>query len=155
MSSHLWSAERLSISVVSANVLSIVTFWQAITRKQRTRPTRCWSQVHVMRQYWPVMLVASSFYPNFKEGAETSYRDTPRTKRRLLVDRPSALLNELMWKMFETHFVMRSACRYVLATIWLPIRVSVILSLRYSGFDYISGQYIMLNAFCDPWHPCF
>ena len=71
MSSHVWSAERLSISVVSANVLSIVTFWQAITRKQRTRPTRCWSQVHVMRQYWPVMLVASSSFPNFKEGAET------------------------------------------------------------------------------------
>lgn len=71
MSSHVWSAERLSISVVSANVLSIVTFLQAITRKHRTRPTRCWSQVHVMRQYWPVMLVASSFFPNFEEGAET------------------------------------------------------------------------------------
>jgi hypothetical protein len=108
-----------------------------------------------MRQYWPVMLVTSSFFPKFKEGAETSYRDTPRTKHRLLVDCPSALLNELMWKMFETTFVMRNACRYVLATFQLPIRVSVILSLWYSGFDYISGQYIMLNDFCDLWHPCF
>lgn len=53
------SAERLSISVVSALELSIVTFSQELgIEKQSTRPTEAGSQVHVMRSSnGPAMLV--------------------------------------------------------------------------------------------------